>query len=111
MSWDKLPTDIHACIWRERFIIMANNTLTNLLRTDEDLPFNANVDEELVRNIQNRLHYYNYFTCDKQLSQLYTFLSYFLQYDTDDSDTNSLSESVNDYSHFVLTEIHAHQSL
>lgn len=110
MYWDKLPTEIHACIWRERFIIMANNTLTNLLRTDEDLPFNANVDEELVRHIQNQLHHYNYFIRDNQLSQLYVFLSHFTHYDTDDSDTSSLSESLNNYSHFVLTEIHANPS-
>jgi len=89
---------------------MANNTLTNLLKTDEDLPFNANVDEDLVRNIQSQLHHYNYFIRDKQLSQLYAFLSHFTQYDTDDSDSNSLSESLNDYSQFVITEIHANQS-
>ena len=106
MSWDSLSADIIACIWRERFIIMSTNALTNLLKTDEELPFNANVDVNLVHCIHNQLHKYSYFICDKQLSQLYAFLNNFM-YDTNsDSDTDSLSESVHNYSQFVLGEIH-----
>lgn len=79
MSWDVLPFDLKNLIYEQRFIIMSGKKLEDILYTDEDLPFNPNVDVSLVRQIHKQFHNYQYFCKDKYLKQVYRFLDFWEQ--------------------------------
>lgn len=73
MKWDKLPDEIKKYILRERFIIMASNALKQILKTDEDLPFNVNANVEIISNIFHQFCFYNYFEWNKTIEQFFKF--------------------------------------